>query len=301
MNKRTSLLSALAAAMAVSTGTPAQQLRLDSDKTLSGFAFPESVGCDAKAKVLYVSNFGSPKLDPTLKDGMGFISKLALDGKVLEQKFLPGPGGEALNKPKGIWLKGDRLWVTDIDVVWIFDLKTKKGRKAALPGVVFANDPAVAGNVLYVSDNRSDQLVKVEPADFLNSKSEPKVTSLFKGAGVNPNGLWPQRDGMLLMVGFLAPDKPRAIYAYGVSGQVKALSEPIGRLDGIYEMADGSLLATDWNSGSLFQWSEKSGMEKLATGFKGPADFCVVPEKNGLTVFVPDLVQSQLRIIQLRK
>ena len=302
-NALTISLCVAVAPLAISRDAVAQSgggWRVSSDRTIGGFAWPESAGCDVKRKVLYVGAFGS-KLDPALKDGKGWISKVALDGKVLEEKFLPAPGGEPLSKPKGIWVRGDRLWVTDIDVVWVFDLKTKKGRKLALPGVGFANDPAVDGNVLYVSDNRNDQLVKVEPADFLNAKSEPRVTTLFKGAGVNPNGLFPARDGMLLMVGFLAPDKPRAIFALGVSGQVKTLSEPIGRLDGVYELKDGSLLVTDWNSGSLFHWSEKGGMQKLATGFKGPADFCVFPEAGGLRVVVPDLVQSNLRLIRLRK
>ncbi len=290
----TALLFCMAAASA-------QDLRVSSDQTVGGFTFPESVAYDAKEKVLYVGSFGSPKLDPALKDGMGYISKVSLSGKVIEQKVFPAAGGEALHKPKGIWIQGSRLWVTDIDAVWIFDLKTKKGRKLALP-VGFANDPAVAGNVLYVSDNRNDQLVRVEPADFLNAKSEPKVTTVFAGAQINPNGLYPARDGMLLMVGFLAADKPRGIYALGVSGQIKALSEPIGRLDGLYELKDGSLLATDWNTGSLFHWSEKTGKRDLATGFKGPADFCVVPGADGsMTVVVPDLPQSQLRFIHLRK
>jgi hypothetical protein len=124
---------------------------------------------------------------------------------------------------------------------------------------------------------------------------------VFKGAGVNPNGVYPAHDGMLLMVGFVAPDKPRGIFALGISGQIKSLSDPLGRLDGLYEMQDGSLLATDWNSGSLFRWTEKTGMQKLADGFKGPADFCVVPQAGGLTVVVPDLVQSQLRFVHLRK
>jgi hypothetical protein len=275
-------------------------LRVTGERTVGGFAFPESVGCDPKGQVLFVSEFGS-KLDPVLKDGMGRISKVGLDGRVVDPKFLPVAGGEPLNKPKGIWIQGDRLWVTDIDVVWVFDLKTRKGRKAALPGVQFANDPTVVGNALYVSDNRSDQLFKVEPADFLNVKGQPRVTNVFRGASVNPNGLYPMGDGMLLMVGFLAPDKPRSIYALGVSGQIKDLSGPIGRLDGIYRMPDGTLLATDWNSGSLFSWTEKAGMQKLATGFKGPADFCVMPRKDGLTVVVPDLVQSQLRFVQLAR
>lgn len=308
MSKRASVYLALSIGLAIAQAAvlpeavaqAAGGLRVTAEQTVGGFAFPESVAYDPKAKVLYVSEFGS-KLDPVLKDGMGRISKVSLDGKVLEQKFLPATDGEALNKPKGIWVQGDRLWVTDIDVVWIFDLKTKKGRKVALPGFQFANDVTVSENVLYVSDNRGDQLVKVEPADFLGAKTAPKITSVFRGASVNPNGLYLARDGMLLMVGFLAPDKPRAIFALGVGGQIKDLSGPIGRMDGIYELPDGTLLATDWNSGSLFQWSENSGMQKLATGFKGPADFCVIPGAGRLTVVVPDLVQSQLRFVHLQK
>ena len=186
-------------------------------------------------------------------------------------------------------------------MVWIFDTRTKKGRKFALPGVGFANDPAVMGGVLYVSDNRNDIMVKVEPADFLHAKAEPKMTEIFRGAGVNPNGIYPLRDGRLLMVGSHSPDQPRGIFALGVSGQIRKLSEPIGRLDGAYELADGSLLVTDWGSGSLFRWTENGEMRKLSDGYKGPADFCVLPNAGGLTVFLPDLVQSQLRIIQLRK
>ena len=306
MNARSSASLALSALLAVGItasawGQPAGTLRVVSDQTVGGVAFPESVAYDPNAKALYVSEFVS-KLDPVLKDGQGRIGKVSLDGKILEQKFLPAAGGEPLNKPKGIWVRGERLWVTDIDVVWVFDLKTKRGRKAALPGVTFANDPAVADNVLYVSDNRSDRLVRVEPADFLNAKGEPKVTTVFSGMQIHPNGLYPARDGMLRIVGFLAPDKPKGVFALGVGGQIKSLSDPIGRLDGVYEMRDGTLLVTDWNTGSLFSWSEAGGVHRLATGFKGPADFCVMPgEGNSMTVVVPDLPMSQVRFIRLRR
>lgn len=274
------------------------QLKVESDTTIAGFTHPESVGCDAKGKAVYVSEFGS-KLAPLEKDGAGYISKWGLDGKLIERNFLPGGGGEKLNKPKGIWIQGNRLWTTDIDSAWVFDLKTKKGRKVAIPGIQFANDPAVSKGALYVTDNRGDQLFKIAPADFLNLKGEPKITTVFKDAQVNPNGVWPAKRG-LLVVGFLSADKPRAIYILGKGGKPEALSDPIGRLDGIYELKDKSLLVTDWNSGSLFQWSKKLGMHKLATGFKGPADFCVIAKGKGLTAYVPDLVQSQVRIIQLR-
>jgi hypothetical protein len=290
---RTVLFVLLAAPVAA-----AAQLKVASDTTLATFTHPESVGCDAKNKAIYVSEFGS-KLAPLEKDGAGYISKWSLAGKLIEKNFLPGEKGEKLNKPKGIWVQGNRLWTTDIDSVWVFDLKSKKGRKVALPGAQFANDPAVRGKALYVTDNRGDQVFRIAPADLLNMKGEPKITTVFKDAKVNPNGIWPAKRG-LVVVGFLAPDQPRAIYVLGKDGKPKAISDPIGRLDGVYELKDGSLLVTDWNSGSLFQWSKKMGMHKLAEGFKGPADFCVIAGKKGLTAYVPDLVQSQVRIIELR-
>ncbi len=274
----------------------AAQLKVVSDTTLTGFTHPESVGCDAKNKAIYVSEFGS-KLAPLDKDGAGYISKWTLDGKLVEKNFLPGDRGEKLNKPKGIWVQGNRLWTTDIDSAWVFDLKTKRGRRVAIPGIQFANDPAVRGIALYVTDNRGDQLFRIEPADFLHLKGEPKISTVFGGAKVNPNGIWPAKAD-LVVVGFASADEPRAIYRVGK--KTRALSEPIGRLDGVLELKDGSLLVTDWNSGSLFQWSKKMGMHKLAEGFKGPADFCAIARGKGVTAYVPDLVQSLVRILELR-
>ncbi|MGH7389482.1 MAG: hypothetical protein ACREM3_08485 [Candidatus Rokuibacteriota bacterium] len=273
-------------------------IRVVSEQTAAGFAFPESVAYDPQAKVLYVSQFGS-ELKPAAKDGKGRISKVSLAGKVVEEQFLPAPGG-VLNKPKGLWVEGNRLWVTDIDVVWVFDLKTRRGRKADLPGIKFANDVTVRANVLYVSDNRADQLYRVEPADFLE-KGDPKVTVVFTGKSVNPNGLHPARDGSLLMVGFMSAEQARGIYALSAGGEIKVLAKDLGRLDGVFEMDDGTLLVTDWNSGTLSRWSAKSGLETLAKGFKGPADFCVVPEAQGLLVVVPDLVKSELRMVRLAR
>jgi sugar lactone lactonase YvrE len=307
MKRAAAIVLALSASVAlgplgVSPGASAQEmkaLRVVSEQTATGFAFPESVAYDPRAKVLYVSQFGS-ELKPAEKDGKGRISKVSLEGKVLEERFLPA-AGEILNKPKGLWIEGNRLWVTDIDVVWVFDLTTRRGRKLELPGVKFANDPTVKSNVLFISDNRADQLVRVEPADFLETKGDPKVTLVFAGKSINPNGLYPARDGSILIVGFMSPDQARGIYALTAGGEIKTLARDLGRLDGLYEMDDGTLLATDWNSGSLFRWSAKTGMQKLASGFKGPADFCVVPESGGLLVVVPDLVKSELRLVRLAR
>lgn len=66
-------------------------------------------------------------------------------------------------------------------------------------------------------------------------------------------------------------------------------------------MDDGTFVVTEWNSGSLSRWSPQTGLEPLAKGFKGPADFCVVPDGPGLLVIVPDLVKSELRIVRLSR
>ena len=275
----------------------AKGLKIVSDDTLTGFQFPESVGCDGRNKALYVSQFGS-KLAPAEKDGKGYISKHSLDGKVEDNRFLPAHG-ETLHKPKGIWIRGDRLWVTDIDALWVFDLKSRKGRKLELRGITFANDPAIQGSSIYVSDNRADLLYRVEPADFLNLKGEPQVSIPAAGKGMFPNGLYPGRGNSLLIGGFQSPKDPRGLYQMSRDGELKTLADKLGRIDGVYQLKDGSLLVTDWNSGSLAHWTAKGGMQPLVKGFKGPADFCVIESGKGLTAYVPDLVQSQLRIVKL--
>jgi len=275
----------------------AKELKVLSEQTTTGFGHVESVAYDPKGKVLYTSDFG-PDLKPGDKDGKGKITKVSLDGKILEDGFLPAKG-QTLNKPKGIWIKDDRLWVTDIDSVWEFDLKTKKGRKLDLPGIVFANDVTVMGDALYVSDNRSDQVVRIEPADFMERFGAPKITALFKDKSIFPNGIYPGKRGALMMVGFKAKEDPRGIYSMMPGKDPELLSDNIGMLDGLYVTSDGDVLATDWMTGSLFQWNKTAGMKKLATDFKGPADFCAFPNKKGLMVVVPDLVKGELRFVQL--
>lgn len=275
----------------------AEGMKVVSDKTATGFKFPESVAYDPAAQALYVSEFGSA-LKPTEKDGQGRISKVSLDGKVLEERFLP-PAGLTLNKPKGIWVAGNRLWVTDIDTLWVFDTMTKEGRSIMLPGAQFANDPTIVGDAVFVSDNQGDQLYRVTPADFLASGVSPQVTVVGGGKSINPNGLYPAVDGSLLMVGFKSDTEARGIYAMPPGEDSKPLAEGLGRLDGVYQAKSGDLLVTDWDSGSLNLWNEKAGLQKLAADFKGPADFAVVPGDAGPLVVVPDLVKSELRFIQL--
>lgn len=281
----------------VTTTVQAAGLKVGSDTSVGGLLFPESAGCDVEGKAVYVSQFVSA-LKPADKDGKGRISKLDVDGKIIDPQFLPAPG-DVLNKPKGIWVAGSRLWVSDIDVVWIFDLTTRKGRKLALPGAQFANDVAVQGDTLYVSDNRLDTVFTIKPADFLEAQQTPQVAQVARDAATNPNGVYPAQDGGLLLAGMGDAEHPRGLYALGADGKVTTLADDQGKLDGLYQTADGTVLATDWASGTLFSWTRADGRQSLVSDFKGPADFCVMASSDGLKLFVPDLIKGELRLIKL--
>lgn len=268
-------------------------LKVVSDTTAAGFGWPESVGCDAAHDVLYVSQFGGAKPNPPAKDGQGYISKVGLDGKVIEKRYFD----VTLNKPKGIWIAGTRLWVTDIDSLWIFDTETRKGRRLPIPGIQFANDVTIWNGAVYVSDNRSDQLFRIEPADFLDPSVQPRAEAMWSRKGIFPNGLWPGKDGSLLMVGFESAESHKAIYSMSPDGAIRDLSVPIGRLDGLQQLDDGTLLVTDWDSGEVFRYGPRREVQVLGKGFKGPADLCMLHD----TIYVPDLVKGEVRMIRIGK
>src|SRR6267142_1673443 len=122
--------------------------------TVAGFSTPESVLHDSAQDIYFVSNING---SPTAKDNNGFISRVRPDGAVENLKFIEGGhGGVTLNAPKGLAIRGDTLWVADIDMVRSFDAKTGVARDSvslASLGAVFLNDIAIAQTgALYITD-----------------------------------------------------------------------------------------------------------------------------------------------------
>ncbi len=270
---------------------------LISDKAVTGFIHPESVAFDPEEKVLYVSQFGSV-LKPTLKDGKGKISKVSLSGKIMTDNIFPA---YTLNKPKGIWIEKGKLWVTDIDLVWVFDLKTLKGRSIDLPGALFANDPVVIAGKLFISDSSGNKIYMVQPADFAEPESQAAVSIFADNLFFAPNGLCPGRKGALFAVGFNMNGSDQGLYSFDKNGKPKTHIKDLGLLDGLVSLKDGCFLITDWKSKTLLKYSRISGIKKLADGFEGPADFCIIYEGDKVLVAVPDLVKSEIRLIRITK
>ncbi len=271
------------------------------EKIIGGFKNPESIAYDPVNKVLYMSEFGSG-LKPTEKDGAGYIRKLSLKGETLEERFLPDPKTKiVLNKPKGIAVKADKLWVTDIDVVWEFDLETKEGKKLSLQGAQFLNDVIVRDGTLYVSDTQGDQIFQIEPADYLSRSHRPAIKVIAKGKGLSPNGLCGEK-GNLFVAGYDFGGGDRGLYSVSSKGEVKELLPPFGQLDGIAHTKDGkTIFFSDWKTKTLYKMKDKGKPEAVATGFEGPADFALWEDDKGIHIAIPDLAKSEMRLIDISK
>jgi len=152
---------------------------------------------DPAQDIYFVSNING---SPTAKDNNGFISRVRPDGAVENLKFIEGGhGGVTLDAPKGLAIRGDTLWVADIDVVRSFDAKTGAARDSvslASLGAVFLNDIAIAQTgALYITDTgiRFDDVGNVlhpGPDRIFRIGSDRQVTVAVRGDTLGrPNGI----------------------------------------------------------------------------------------------------------------
>ncbi len=118
----------------------------------AGLATPESVLYDKKNDRYLISNING---NPTAADGNGFISIVSPEGKLQKLKWIDGEGEQTqLNAPKGMAILDDKLYVTDINSVRVFDLGTgKQWASIDIKGSTFLNDAATDGEVVYISDS----------------------------------------------------------------------------------------------------------------------------------------------------
>src|SRR2546428_11228715 len=165
--------------------------------TVAGFLTPESVLRDTTQDIDFVSNING---SPTAKDNNGFISRVRPDGAVESLKFIEGGhSGVTLNAPKGLAIRGDTLWVADIDVVRAFDARTGAARDSvslASLGAVFLNDIAIAQTgALYITDTgiRFDDVgnaLHPGPDRIFRVGPDRKVTVAVRGDTLGwPNGI----------------------------------------------------------------------------------------------------------------
>jgi len=107
---------------------------------------PESAIYDIQNNLIYVSNIGGKY---SQHDGNGFISKIGLDGKIIDLKWASG-----FDSPQGLGLINNQLFVADMNRVVVVDIKTGKNMKEyKIEAAKFLNDVTTDENGdVYVSD-----------------------------------------------------------------------------------------------------------------------------------------------------
>jgi hypothetical protein len=257
---------------------------------------PESAYYDATSNAIFVSSING---DVLAKDGNGYISRLAADGKVVNAKWATG-----LNAPKGLRSVGGTLWVTDIDEV--VGIEIASGRITAhvkIDGAKFLNDLATAPDgTVYASDSQTFRIyaVKDGKASMFVEIAEPIET---------PNGVLV--DGNRLIVGTMgapgargapgaqsAPTGGRLI-AFDLKTKAKTdiTPQPIGGIDGIESDGRGGFLVTDVFGMRLLHVSASGAARTLLQFTAAGADFgyiasrqvAVVPFLFGNSVAAYDL------------
>jgi len=282
--------------------TPAMAPTSGATKMLAvdGFLRPESVYHDSAQDIYFVSNING---SPTAKDNNGFISRVRPDGAVENLKFIEGgKNGVTLYAPKGLTLKGDTLWVTDIDAVRAFSATTGKPIASVdlrAAGAVFLNDPAIGPDgSLYVTDTGirfDDQGKATHPGpDRIFRITGRKVTVAAQGDTLRqPNGItWDASGNRFIIVSLGGP----SIYTWKLGDKdPSVIARGPGGFDGV-EVARGNLLVSSWTDSTISAY--QSGTEaKLITGIPGPADIGYDAKRN--RVLIPSLPQNRVEIWQL--
>lgn len=233
MVKWLSLAIVLAAACAPAAEAPAETAeaagptRLEQVWRTAGFANPESVALSADGTFLYVSNVNG---EGEAKDGNGFLSRVGLDGQMLQRDFATG-----LDAPKGIMAGGDAIYVSDIDQLVVIDAATGQvRRRVPAPGARFLNDLAFAPDGAVLMTDSATQRIYAVRSDTAEVWLEHE---LLQAA----NGLLPEPER--LVVSTMAGRLLAIDYA---TRAVTVLSEGLGDADGVVALGGGRYLVTEW-------------------------------------------------------
>ncbi len=282
-----------ASASAAAPAEPAPPAAPTAVAKWTGLSTPESVFYDADADRYLVSNINGK---PDGKDNNGFISVLSPDGTTTTPKWIEGGKEKVkLDAPKGMGVVKGVLYVADISVVRMFDLKTgaPKG-EIAIPGSTFLNDIATSPDgKVYVSDTGVKMGAKgFEPtgSDAVYEIEKGHAKALAKGKDLGgPNGLLVTDKGVIVLA-----MGSGEVYRLDDKGKMQDASKPpTGMLDGVVPVGD-SLLVTSWEGSAIYKGTLGGTYEKVLSDQKSPADIGYDTKRGRVLVphFLDDTVEA---------
>jgi sugar lactone lactonase YvrE len=267
----------------------------------TGFLSPESVLFDSTQDVYFVSSING---EPLGKDNNGFISRLRPDGAIEVLKFIEGGrGGVTLNAPKGLAMRGDTLWVADIDVARAFNVRTGvsvDSVKFDSLRAVFLNDVAIAPNgAIYITDTgiRFDDVGNVlhpGPDRVFRVGPDRKVTVAVRGDSLGrPNGIALDAVGRRFII---VQAGGKAVLAWKPGDKTpRVIARGVGGFDGV-EMIGDKIVVSSWTDSSITRFDSTQGT-KIITGVPTPADIGYDAKRN--RVLIPILTGNRVEVWQL--
>ncbi|MCF0064135.1 ATP/GTP-binding protein [Dyadobacter chenwenxiniae] len=239
---------------------------------------PESVFYSAQDKLLYVAQIDGKAGE---KDGKGAIGKVGLDGKIINKDWITG-----LHAPKGMGIKGNKLFVTDVTDVVEIDIKAGKIlNRHAVEGSKFLNDLTIDsdGNI-YVSDSDTKKVHLIK---------DGKVSIYFEDL-TRPNGVLAVGSDLLIAdagtLKRLSTDKKVSIVAEGMDKST----------DGIEQVIPGEYIVSCW-AGVVYYVKADGTTEKLldtAADKTNSADIGYDSVKK--IVYVPTFAKNGVVAYQLK-
>jgi sugar lactone lactonase YvrE len=256
-----------------------------------GMDSPESVYFDADSGFLFVSQIGG---QAAARDGNGRISKLTVDGKVVDAGWVKG-----LNAPKGLRSVRGTLYTADLDE--IVGIEISSGRITSRVKVDiggdgrFFNDVAVAPDgTVYTSDSFGNRIFAIKDGTA-SVFFEGDSILLPNGVLVDGNRLIVASDGRPARGGGGTPARLVAI-AIGRDpiGAAQDLSpalrvtqlatSPIGTPDGIEKDGRGGYLVSDVGGGRILQVTPAGEVSVLRQVAAQPADIAFIATRGLLVV-----------------
>jgi len=252
------------------------------------FLTPETVLKDPTRDVLYVSNFDNEYT--TKPEPSGYISRLGLDGEILDLKWVDG-----LHAPTGMDVWQDTLYVAEREHLLAIELEsgTIAGRWE-IPDPVFPNDLVIDNEgTVYITDTRTGDWAESRVYRFRNGTMD-----IFANEGISrANGIQIHNGG--LIVGSSGDGLLKRVDLD--TGRVEViLSLGAGIIDGIQVDEEGNLLVSHWE-GQVYRITPDGHLvevlDALPRGWNA-ADFEYLPEERLL--LIPTFIDNRVRAVRLR-
>ena len=203
-------------------------------------------------------------ISSTNGDDVGWVSKLAADGSVIDSRWATD-----LRHPMGMRVSGKRLWVNNITEIVGLNLDDPSDRIVhPIDGAISLNDLATdSSGHAYLSDSMNSRVVRVDLATGENSTYISTLPS-------SPNGVLVQGDRLYIASWGVMSDRPeeRAEWITKTAGDLYWVSlkdskksrhiivPELGNLDGVEIDQKGNIYVSDWESGKLYKISSGAKM-----------------------------------------